>query len=52
MTRDELASYAREKMYDAMGWVMNQSTTNLTLSEILELMGVPKLVEIASKETQ
>ena len=54
MTREELAIFAKIKMHAAMGAVMSQSTTMLTLYEVLELMGVPMLLEVAlkSKDTE
>ena len=50
MTKQELAVYAKEKMYQAMGSVMAKSTAALTLNEILNLMGVYELVREGNKE--
>lgn len=50
MTKQELAVYAKEKMYQAMGSVMAQSSVALTLNEILDLMGVYELVREVNKE--
>ena len=52
MTREELAIFAKIKMHAAMGAVMSQSTTMLTLSEVLELMGVSELMEAAKKDIE
>jgi hypothetical protein len=52
MTKEQLAVYAKLKMRAAMGAVMSQSTVMLTLSEVLELMGVPELVEAAKKDIE
>jgi hypothetical protein len=49
MTKEQLAVYAKEKMYAAMGEVIAQSTTVLSLSEVLVLMGIPELTKIADK---
>ena len=50
MTRKELEVYAKEKMFQAMGSVMAQSTVALTLTEVLKLMGVYELVRETNKE--
>ena len=50
VTRKELEVYAKEKMYQAMGSVMAQSTVALTLTEVLDLLGVYELVRETNKE--
>ena len=50
MTKQELAVYAKEKMHAAMGAVMAQSTVALSLTEVLDLLGVYELVREVNKE--
>jgi hypothetical protein len=50
MNNVQLAIYAKEKMYAAIGAVMTQSTTVLSLSQVLILMGIPELNEMADLE--
>lgn len=50
MTRKELEVYAKEKMYQAIGSVMAQSTVALSLTEVLDLLGVFELVREVNKE--
>ncbi len=50
MAEEQLAVYAKEKMYQAIGSVMAQSTVALTLNEVLDLLGVYELVNEVNRE--